>query len=94
MKPLSEVAPGLLVIQIPIQAVWSPSKNLYFILILGKNEVIWGYFQNIWQSCFWGQRTFKDEFWDFDLEKKIPWTKKNSANLENVRQFSVDQIVN
>ena len=24
MKPLSEVAPGLLVIQIPIQAVWSP----------------------------------------------------------------------
>jgi hypothetical protein len=41
MKPLSEVAPGLLVIQIPIQAVWHAKGkimvNLYIVNALGQN---------------------------------------------------------
>ena len=37
MKPLSEVAPGLLVIQIPIQAVWD-EKRLFLMGSLFPNE--------------------------------------------------------
>ena len=55
MKPLSEVAPGLLVIQIQIQAVWHMSKNLHPIDSAPKNMVTlisyqqWTYFLNFFQ---------------------------------------------
>ena len=51
-----------------------------FILIQGRNSGIWGYFQNIWQSCFWGhcgQSTFVLNF-------EILTSKKNDlSDLKN-----------
>ena len=47
------------------------THNLCLQSIFGKNALIWGHFENVWYSRFWGhwgQRTFEVEFLGYNLE--------------------------
>jgi hypothetical protein len=64
-----------------------PSLELYLRLIFGRNALIWGYFQNVWQCRFWGhecQRMFEVGFWDFDPKMFLAKSESFHASLKNV----------
>ena len=56
MNPLSEVAPGLLVIQIPIQAVWMtiPQNSLFD-------------FENVWELSFIAEINCFAKIWQWKI---------------------------